>query len=61
MLVKMKLYEKLALEHSHKFKGWEHRIISKDSFLEGIKAGMDLKEKGNEEVEVEIEQHQLVE
>lgn len=64
MVVKMRLYEKKAVDNGRKFKYWEAIVSNKESYLQGyrealedIKNGID----GSELVEVEFKdgEHQI--
>ena len=71
MKVKMKLYEKMAIETGKRYKQWDYIIPAKESYLQAVQDVLDLmnddtpvgvlKSYLNEEVEVEFKDgdHQL--
>lgn len=71
MKVKMKLYEKMAIETGKRYKQWDYIIPAKESYLQAVQDVLDLmnddtpvgvlKSYMSEEVEVEFKdgEHQL--
>lgn len=63
MDVKMKQYEKWALDYAQKFNKkdqWEFYIIAKDAYLEGFKQGQDTpSELANTTILVELSSNQI--
>ena len=63
MIVKMKMYEKLAMDFAKQYKNWELQCLAKDVYLaayrQGIKDG-DINLTKEVEVEFKDGEHQLI-